>query len=527
MVDQPEGQASPDNGLLWRLFIAYGSAVAALMLLSAPLSFARPELGAIRNWQIGLNALLFIAWAWKARLAAPARPLPRWLIRSLAAASLTWLLVVQLCRFYALTTNGVDFSIFDWMLYNTWHGAFGYSPIYGVNHFGVHPTFVLLPLVPLHRVLESPLLLVVTCAFALWSAIFPLWHLARHYFGNQVLAGLTVLAYLTCSWVGTVLDGGFRPEVFYPAAASWLLLSWVKNRRLSTALALAVFLSIKEDAALFAGALALGALFFERDRWKQALALLGASAAVFIAEVGWLQPLLLLPYGAPRPTYLTFWGQYGGSPAEILFGLATSPLRVARDLATSGWYRMFAPAFFLPLAGRQALVAMVPGLLLLGTASYATMHDWRNYYPLVMVPFFLWALLQAHQRLAARRWGTPAVAAALLLWPLVGGGYAKFSQPDATRLRDLGRVAERLAGAKAVCARTILFPHLPYALSPRPLDKGCVEQAGAVSVLNPDLDPWPYTRDRVDQMVRLGESHGRAERIGSFVLVTDPAIPVD
>src|SRR5262249_48379598 len=69
--------------------------------------------------------------------------------------------------------------IFDRMLYETNHGRFMYAPTAGLNHFGIHPTYVMVPLALLHRAFEGPLLLVLVTFVAIWAGVVPLWILVR------------------------------------------------------------------------------------------------------------------------------------------------------------------------------------------------------------------------------------------------------------------------------------------------------------------------------------------------------------
>src|SRR5262245_6401953 len=111
-----------------------------------PLSWLHRELGAPRNGQTLFNVLLVLSLAWGGGLREGGSSdvkLPARVKRLLAVAVAVYCVSVQLGRYYSFAINGVDFSIFDWMLYNTNHGSFGYSPIYDVNHFGVHATYVL------------------------------------------------------------------------------------------------------------------------------------------------------------------------------------------------------------------------------------------------------------------------------------------------------------------------------------------------------------------------------------------------
>jgi len=212
------GQRTPCAPWVKSLYLGYGVVACTLFVACIPLSVLNPEIGAFRNWQIGLNAAMVLLLVLGRGWSAPTFSIPSGIRTALWATSWLLFLSVQLTRFFSFGPNGYDFSIFDWMLYNTAHGNFGFSPIYGVNHFGVHASYVLLPLVPLHRLVETPLLLVTLNALALWAGVFPLWRLARDYFQSEGTALLIAIAYLTNSWVGKLVDGGFRPENFYPSS---------------------------------------------------------------------------------------------------------------------------------------------------------------------------------------------------------------------------------------------------------------------------------------------------------------------
>ncbi|MGA9523983.1 MAG: DUF2079 domain-containing protein [Myxococcaceae bacterium] len=511
-----------------RIVIAYLLATGAFMLLSVPLSYAHPELGAFRNWQTALSPLLLVALLWRGDLAALGRvDVPRRLVLAFGASTLAWCIGLQLSRYGSFAINGVDFSIFDWMLYNTNHRQFMYSPIYAVNHFGVHPSYVLLPLVPLHRLFETPLMLVMVTALSVWAAVIPLWKLTQRLLGNGAWPVLVSLAYLTCPWVAVLLDGGFRPEVLYPVFGLTFALGWVERRARLWIPAVVLFLAIKEDAAFYVTAVAAGVLVFERSRWRAGLGLLVGSLSLLALNIGVVQPLALEGSTMRQPGYLHFWGHLGGSLPEILGSMVRAPHRIALDVLQSGWWRMLLPLLLLPFASRLPLMGMLPTLFLLGSASYGMMRNFKTYYPVTLVPFVLWGLLEAWrnvERLKLRGRVRDAVfVVAVLTFPLVGGGYAKSAPPDFALLAQTRALGERLSSHQgAVCTQTALFPHLPYSLDLQPLfEEGCLDRPGAVAVVNLSLNPYPLGTERLEAFARSA----RAEAFGDGFLLLYPNAP--
>jgi uncharacterized membrane protein len=511
-------RAAPDPRHVQAFCLAYAAAFCTLLIASVPLSWMNQELAAVRNWQIALNGaalLVLIRW-WTPSAGSPSLPFPRTLVYLTAAAGAVLFLACQLSKFYSFAPNGFDFSIFDWMLYNTNHGRFGYSPLYNLNHFGVHQSYLLLLLAPLHRAFETPVFLVVTTAVVLWAGVVPLWHLARHYLQSEAQAFLVLVAYLTNPWVGRLLDGGFRPESFYPVLGLTFALGWTVRKARIWSPALLAFLCIKEDAAFYIAALAIAALLFESQRRRAAAVCLAFSVLLLTVNLSFLQPLFLAESNAIRPGYLGFWHQYGTTLGGIAARMIASPLRVAADVLTSHWYKLFGPALFLPLFAKLPLAAMAPALFILGSASYPTMRHYRAYYAIPLVPFFFWGLLDGYRRLGSiprvGAWRDGLLAAALLLFPLFGDGYIRFHRPDRVALQSFKLMVEKVDGTRPICVQPVLFPHLPYAWNLQPLSQSCIQQPGAVSLINSQLDPFPYNQAQLQQMLAHAAANGRAQQ---------------
>lgn len=409
------------------------------------------------------------------------------------AASLFWCLHVSATRFAGFAINGVDFSIFDWQIASTAAGNFGYSPIYDVNHFAVHPTFLLLALVPFHALAPSPYWLLGLGALSIWAGIFPLRRLLRAVLGEKpdpAFELLIVLAWLDNAWTGRLLNAGFRIESLTPPLLLLFLAAWFEKKRWLVIVSTLALLMVKEDVALVLPAFAIAASMRDRELRRVA-------AAVTLCSGGWLwlyvakiQPAL----ASAGPTYLSFWSDFGSTPKGIVVGVLKHPFRFAELMATSAWWTVAAPSLFLPFLSFRALAGMLPTLVMLGASSNPSMHDYWTYYPVALVPFVLLGIIEARAR--GGRWAIAALIAAGTM-PLFWYGYARAIAPRFELATALEEQRTRAETAPRVVVQTILFPHVGYKQNLRPFlsPDDLLAKPGDVYLLAPDLDSWPFEYD--------------------------------
>lgn len=463
-------------------------ACAGLLLLAAVGGPLVGDHAAFRYTDIGL-AVLTALW-WLRRPEALAAPLSRASFAAFATAAWLWALTCGATHFLAFEINGVDFSIFEWQVGSTHQGHFGYSRIYEVNHFGVHSTFLMLLLVPLHALIESPWVLLLAGATLIWAGLFPIRRLARWANGGHPHGGLELIAmvaWLANPWFGKLLNSGFRIESFIPVLTAWFLVGWVERRRWLWAGAMLGLWFSKEDTTLFLASFALGAALLERARWREALTVAVTSLLWLGVYLRLLQPALL---GHP-PLYTGFWSELGDTLPGVALGMLRHPLFVARRVLTSGWWTLAVPALFVPFRSVRAVFAMAPMLLLLGAATYELMHDFSAYYPVPLVPFMLFGALEVWQRHPKARTG---VVLSLLTLPLFWGGYGRAVPVDRERLSGFEQVKAAIANDATVCAQNILFPHLGVDARLMPMfETGlCIDPSDITVVVNPLLDTWPH-----------------------------------
>src|SRR5262249_34146079 len=294
----------------------YVATVAIGALLTPLLAFVAREAGSLRNWQY-LGLALGLAVLCLDPLQARLGPLVKRALRPqvLLSALGVWMLAGETLNFLSLHINGIDFSVFDLMLEQTLQGKFMYSPVYRVNHFGIHQTWWLLPLVPLHALWRGPGLLVVTNVCILWIAGVLLYRLVSR--ERPLLASLALIAYATNPWTARLLRDGFRPESFYPLCIFGLAGATIARRPRSAILWAIALCLVKEDASLYFLAFAIAVAVGRTFSVPVAAVLALAAVSVLAIDLKIVQPWQL---GSRPPGYVSFWSGYGASLGEILGG---------------------------------------------------------------------------------------------------------------------------------------------------------------------------------------------------------------
>lgn len=428
-------------------------------------------------------------------------------------------------RYLSVTLNGEDFSIFDWMMVNTWRGNFMFSPINGFNHFAIHPSWVFLPLVPLHALFMSPFFLLTVGSLVLWLAAWPLWNLCKGKGLSDLDAGIVVLAYLTTPFIGFVVNTGFRIESFLPLGIFTFLLGWERKNTIGWMCGALFFLSIKEDSGFYLAAFAIAHLFTRDTRRPATFLLLGSLIATSIT-LGMVQPFFMKEAAIHEPGYLRFWHHHGVTKSDILQHMLSSPGIVLHDIVTSGWWRLYAPLLFLPFLSFPTLLASLPGILLLGTAaSCEAMHQYHHYYPLLLTCLALFGMTDFLARSALsfrKKWITRS---ALLLFPLFHAGWVSVFVPNKAVFSDLQQARvflEQHYPQAPICTQLIAFPYLGYRLHLQSYTLACMAQPGAVALTVPTKDPHPHPKAYWDSLDGTLMGQGKKRNMFGDVRVYSP-----
>ena len=131
-------------------------------------------------------------------------------------------------------------------------------------------------------------------------------------------------------------------------------------------------------------------------------------------------------------------------------------------------------------------------------------------------------VLDAHRLLEQRGRLSGALGwFAVLVFPLIGGGYLKFPIPRFEVNRELDRVVASLGTGQPICLQPVLFPHWPYRFDARPASHRCSALPGAHTVLNPRLDLDPFSAGEVSRALSSAEAEHRVRSFGSGFAVID------
>ena len=423
-------------------------------------------------------------------------------------------LVAGFSQYFSFRLNGIDFSIFDWMIsFQNLQGLLT-SPLCNCNHFAVHPSFVLLPFVPLHAVFSSPVWLIAAHALAILSALFPLRRLCSHFYPNNSLIHVALLScFVASGWVGSIANYGFHMEVFYLPFLLWFAAGWVEQKKPIWIVAALAAFAVKEDAPLYLAAFAFGSFIFE-NRKKEALGLFFSSVGMLFVLTRIVQPYFRDLSGQGNPEYFTFWKQWGNTPPEVVWGVLRSPVQAFLSVASSKWYVLYGSLLFLPFLSGPTLVAALPSLGLLGLSSSPALHTFGLYYAAPLVPFVLWGFLQATAHYA---WARKLVFPALLLFAVSKGSSLKVEKPKFALARA-AHSAQNFLAANAknqpICVQTALFPHLGYQGDLRPLNAPCLALHESFVVIAKNENPYPAQKQDLEELENSPSMHLVLEEVG-------------
>ncbi len=383
--------------------------------------------------------------------------------------------------------SGVDFSIFDQMIYNTHQGRFMYSDLCQCSHFGIHPSLIMFLFVPFHWFFRSPFLLLSMYGLIIVLSAFIVTKLARRWISQESILVLFAGMMLTNSFTGAILNQDFHVEVFYLLFSPLLIYGVVsENKKLFVAGVIGL-LTVKEDAALYIVALSLHQIFFTKS-WRSLHAVvIFSTLSVLVFELRVVQPWALGLYPnsngvASQPGYLQrFWGHFGTTHQEIILSMLRQPIKVFYDVLTSSWYKLFGYFLFIPLFSGPIFSAVIPLLLIYGTSSGDPfMRDYSLYYSAPILTFLYFGFLFGLEKLKTRKLlpqgvSIPALQTFVFLFFMLNDqGYMRAFKPNwefREKFAALNR--ELLISKQKICIDEKYFPYLDYRIDALPSYMPC------------------------------------------------------
>jgi uncharacterized membrane protein len=432
-----------------------------------------------------------------------------------------------LTRFQSGSINAVDFTVyFDRPCYQTVNGrplfvetadvpSFSYR-----SQFAVHAMWIMVPVCVPYAMYPTPLWLLSLSVIAVVVGALYVSRIAAALGVPAVVAVAGALAFVLNDNTARALNYGFHVEILYAWFIPWAIDAGIGRARWSFLLASICSVLVKEDAVLpLAGvAFVLGTVHWRRFSIGDIAFFLILPVALSVANL-----LVYYRYVLPAltqgggPTYVSFWANYGPTPAEAAIAMVRDPIRVLVDTLRSGFLFSVLPVFlFLPLIAWRWTAAVLPIVLLYGASANEQLRQYGIYYAIVLVPFLTVGAIVGAFALTRRVLPVayaPATAAAVVLAGalLVGSTRAGYSlRPWRAEVASMPATLQSTPAAQRVLVQSALYPHAGYDERVRlltPLTLKDPANAGALVLLAPALSAYPFTAAELDKIARSPTRH--------------------
>jgi uncharacterized membrane protein len=316
-----------------------------------------------------------------------------------------------------------------------------------------------------------------------------------------------------------ILDYQFHLEVFYVPLFLWFVYLLETQRWKSLWLVAALILSVKEDGAIYLSAAAMGALLTRRMKPRQALALIVASAVVFIVNIKWV-----IPANSVSGQYHLAGtaSKYGDTVGAAVLGMVSHWNQVLLDVLKGAWLKKLFHVLFLPLFEPFFLISVAPFVLIHSIAESSVMSGLATYYSAPYLPWvfagFVLVLGRKNFPERARSFTILfAVLASVPAWyPRHFPRIADLKQRNAT----FSNLSAQIDLSQSICAQGTVVPHLGYPEKLQVLSKECVSQAMDQYIINPSLNLWPLSLEEYNGIIQTLSSNPayQKESFGDFVL---------
>jgi uncharacterized membrane protein len=379
---------------------------------------------------------------------------------------------------YSLGTAAYDLGIHENVLWNSAHGRLFESAIEAEgNHLGVHTTLILLLLLPLYVLHQTPETLLVMQSLALAAAAWPLYVLAHQRLENKAQALLVAGIYLSHPAVGGANFYDFHALAFAPVLFFTAVLLLRSPRRWAFWLAIALLLAVREDMSILV--LLLGVVIVVEGDRRRGAAVMALGAAAYAGLQHWVIP----HFAGGSHSYAWYYTGLipnGEGPLGLIRTLVINPVFSISSTLTPDKllfvFQVFAPLAFASLLSWRGATMISYGLAVTLLASRAPLHQLGFQYVLVVLPpAFLGLLAWLEPRSADHRRRLLALAAGLamltcyhygMFYPRhdFRGGFHRidfeYSAGDRERYAEVREMVTLIPPDASVTAAEALVPHV-------------------------------------------------------------------
>jgi len=299
-------------------------------------------------------------------------------------------------KFTSFSFTDFDLAIYDQISWNMGRSSL-YNSILGVNFLGNHLTFIVFLFAPIYKLFPHPITLLVAQTIALGLGAWPLYLMAKRALGVS-WAFLVVFSYLFYPPLAYLNLFEFHPVAF--STLFFLYMFYFYYIKRFTPFVIFMFLSMlcQENVSLGVAAFGFYALIARQGK-KWALTPICCGLAYFILSI-----FILLPYfNRNTLQFISLYSHLGRSYSEIFTNIFLHPIQVLKIAFQQHKVffvvQLFAPLFFVPLAGPAALIPAVPFFMQHFLSSRINEVTIYYHYAAEIIPFVFVAFVFGLKRL--------------------------------------------------------------------------------------------------------------------------------
>ena len=369
-------------------------------------------------------------------------------------------------RHYTFQTQTWDLAAFEQSFYNTIRGQFMFNNFESTSHFAVHFSPILLLLVPLYALWQSPYNLLIIQSLALALAALPLYLWTKKLI-NQKWAATIALLYLVYPSIHWINLFDFHAVPFaIPLIFSAFYFLEIDNKKM--AILFLVLTALVEENMIVA-VFFIGLYWFLTKNKKFGAGIALASLLYFIVVAK-----LIMPAFGGGIVRLDRYAQFGSTASEIIINVISKPSLTLTTILTGskGLYliKILLPVMFLPLFAGASLILLLPGLLINLLTTFELQFVNFYQYDSILVPFIFIGTALGLKWLTGKRLPDQKLTVLILLFAAIGFFWNspispinfplnKFTYPRSESFRQILKL---IPADVSVAAHTNLVPHLTH-----------------------------------------------------------------
>ncbi len=324
--------------------------------------------------------------------------------------------VICFMKYRTFSYYDSDLGVINQVMWNTLHGRFFYTSIFGCSLLKLHPSLIFAIFLPIYALWQSPLTLLYSQTFLLAFAGLPIFLLARKELERPSMGLLFLGLYLLYPALGYLTLGHIEEQTAALFFLSWAYYCYRTSRYALFLAMLAVALTGREEYSLLAITFGLSALLERRGcRWWLIPCLGGGAWLIiyflFIGPASW---------GSAESPFSSFYAEAGGSAGNILKNAILHPLSfigiMIRPVKLPYLVYLLAPLAFTPLLAPGVLFIISPVILLNLLATRPGVADISCKYNAPVIPFVFFAAIAGLARLRRLKGGTFNRAAVIAIF---------------------------------------------------------------------------------------------------------------